>query len=134
MTKIGIKASTKAYEAWLRDKLGKDIVVAGLRAKHMKMAEGPFPFLRATYWRWAETILEICPEFDDAPPVLAVGDIHMENFGTWRDVRPRRSGERRPHGSWRSSSSRSGRSPTSPWGVVRPSCRSRGSWRGSRAG
>ena len=86
MTEIGIKASTKAYEAWLRDELGKDMVVAALRDKHTKMAEGPFPFLRATYWRWAETILKICPELDDAPPVLAVGDIHIENFGTWRDI------------------------------------------------
>ena len=50
------------------------------------MAKGAFPFLRATYWRWAETILDVCPELADAPPVLAVGDIHLENFGTWRDV------------------------------------------------
>jgi uncharacterized protein (DUF2252 family) len=85
----GIRASTKAYEAWLHDALGKDIVKTGLRAKHKKMAEGPFPFLRATYWRWAETILEICPELDDAPQVFAVGDIHVENFGTWRDVEGR---------------------------------------------
>ena len=42
-------------------------------------------FLRGTYWRWAETILEVCPDLADAADVLAVGDIHLENFGTWRD-------------------------------------------------
>ena len=50
------------------------------------MAKGAFQFLRATYWRWAETIHDVCPELADAPQVLAVGDIHLENFGTWRDV------------------------------------------------
>ena len=49
------------------------------------MAEDAFQFLRATYWRWAETIYEVCPELKGAPDVLAVGDIHAENFGTWRD-------------------------------------------------
>ena len=54
------------------------------------MADGAFQFLRATYWRWAETIYEnVCPELKDAPEVLAVGDIHLENFGTWRDVEGR---------------------------------------------
>ncbi len=86
MAKNGIKASAGAYEDWLRKQLGKDVVAKGLREKHKKMAEGPFPFLRATYWRWAETILDICPEFAKTPKVLAVGDIHIENFGTWRDV------------------------------------------------
>src|SRR5262245_20213857 len=70
----------------MRQELHGEIVDTGRRAKHKKMAEGPFPFLRATYWRWAETIPEICPELDDAPTVLAVGDIHVENFGTWRDI------------------------------------------------
>ncbi len=57
-----------------------------LRTKHLRMAEATFPFLRATYWRWAETILDICPEFKGASSVLGVGDLHLENFGTWRDV------------------------------------------------
>src|SRR5262245_63484580 len=53
------------------------------------MADEPFPFLRATYWGWAETIIGLCRELADAPSVLAVGDIHLENFGTWRDVEGR---------------------------------------------
>jgi hypothetical protein len=73
------------YERWLSDALDGAIVKADLRAKHDKMASGAFPFLRATYWRWAETILDICPKLRNAPRVLAVGDIHLENFGMWRD-------------------------------------------------
>jgi hypothetical protein len=46
-------------------------------------------FLRGTYWRWAETILEVCPDLAGAADVLAVGDIHLENFGTWRDAEGR---------------------------------------------
>ena len=50
------------------------------------MTADPFGFLRATYWRWAETILDCCPALAKAETVLAVGDIHLENFGTWRDA------------------------------------------------
>ncbi|AOO83398.1 DUF2252 family protein [Bosea vaviloviae] len=84
-----IKASTRAYETWLKAQIGPDFVKAGLAEKHRKMHDGPFSFLRATYWRWAETILEICPELADAPEILAIGDTHIENFGTWRDVEGR---------------------------------------------
>ena len=80
-----IVESTAAYEAWLRAQLGNEVVEKDIATKHAKMAQGPFPFLRATYWRWAETILELCPELAGAPQVLAVGDIHLENYGTWRD-------------------------------------------------
>jgi Uncharacterized protein conserved in bacteria (DUF2252) len=84
-----IKQSTAAYERWLGTQLGGELVEDGLKLKHERMAAEPFPFLRATYWRWAETILDICPDLADAPVVLAVGDIHLENFGTWRDVEGR---------------------------------------------
>jgi hypothetical protein len=82
---MDIMQSTDAYEAWLRAQLRGEIVEDDIARKHKKMADAPFPFLRATYWRWAETILEDCPDLATAPPVLAVGDIHLENFGTWRD-------------------------------------------------
>jgi len=85
MPKQSIVESAKAYESWLRQQLGKELVAADLRTKHQRMALAPFPFLRATYWRWAETIFEICPELKSAPAVLSVGDLHLENFGTWRD-------------------------------------------------
>jgi len=83
---MNIVRSTRAYERWLKTQLRGDIVKKDIKKKHKDMRGGAFPFLRATYWRWAETILDVCPELKTAPRVLAVGDIHLENFGTWRDV------------------------------------------------
>ena len=82
---MGIRAANRDYERWLKGQLHGDVVEADLKKKHKKMRESAFAFLRATYWRWAETILEVCPDLADAPPVLAVGDTHLENFGTWTD-------------------------------------------------
>jgi len=84
-----IEQSTRAYDAWLKQQLGGDIVAKDLARKHQKMEESAFIFLRATYWRWAETIFEVCPDLAGAPSVLAVGDIHLENYGTWRDAEGR---------------------------------------------
>ena len=81
-----IRKSVQAYEDWMSKQLGREVVKKDIALKHEKMRESPFVFLRATYWRWAETILEVCPDLADATPVLAVGDIHLENFGTWRDA------------------------------------------------
>src|SRR5262245_6456862 len=76
-------ADNRAYEAWLRTQCR--VVAKDLRFKHEKMHSDPFVFLRATYFRWARRIETICPELRGAPAVLAVGDVHLENFGTWRD-------------------------------------------------
>jgi hypothetical protein len=81
-----IRQSTRGYEDWLRQQLGRNLVEKDLERKHAKMRKDAFSFLRATYWRWAETVLQICHDAVDAPGVLAVGDIHLENFGTWRDA------------------------------------------------
>src|SRR5262249_32491221 len=45
-----------------------------------------FPFLRATYYRWAEVWPNVCRDLVSAPEALSVGDLHVENFGTWRDA------------------------------------------------
>ena len=82
---LSMRRSSRLYEDWLAVQLKGDIVRADLRYKHEKMQTSPFAFLRATYWRWAETVLDVCPQLQTAPSVLAVGDIHLENFGTWRD-------------------------------------------------
>lgn len=84
-----IRKSVRAYERWLSRQLGGQIVEKDIGRKHKLMRQGAFPFLRATYWRWAETILDVCPELADAPQVLAIGDIHIENFGSWRDAEGR---------------------------------------------
>lgn len=78
-----IVAATAAYEKWLGSQVA--IVHSDLAYKHEQMAVDPFPLLRATYYRWAEVFPEVCPDLVRAPRVLAVGDLHVENFGTWRD-------------------------------------------------
>jgi len=50
------------------------------------MRESAFVFLRATFYRWMQLWPEHCPSLEEAPRVLGVGDLHLENFGTWRDV------------------------------------------------
>jgi uncharacterized protein (DUF2252 family) len=80
-----IRKSARQYEDWLRKQLHGDVVAQDLAEKHDKMRESAFVFLRTTYWRWAETILDVCPDLANATRVLAVGDIHLENYGTWRD-------------------------------------------------
>lgn len=80
----GIQEATHQYESWLGAQL--DIVPEDIDLKHRKMSEGRFQFLRATFYRWAEAWPDRAREWNDAPTVLAVGDIHVENFGTWRDA------------------------------------------------
>jgi hypothetical protein len=82
-----IVEATRAYEAWLGDHI--PILRADLAAKHERMAEDAFSFLRATFYRWMQLLPELCPETFQAPLVLAVGDLHVENYGTWRDAEGR---------------------------------------------
>lgn len=82
-----IVAATSAYERWLGAQV--PIVRSDLAYKHEQMAVDPFPFLRSTFYRWAEVFPEVCAELAGAPRVLAVGDLHVENFGTWRDTEGR---------------------------------------------
>ena len=49
------------------------------------MRESAFVLLRATFYRWMQLWPERCPSLDEAPHVIGVGDLHLENFGTWRD-------------------------------------------------
>jgi hypothetical protein len=49
------------------------------------MCESAFVFLRGTFYRWMQLWPRHCAELDEAPAVIGVGDLHLENFGTWRD-------------------------------------------------
>ena len=82
-----IVEATESFERWLAKQV--QIVPADLSLKHRYMAEAAFPFLRATFYRWAQLWPAVCPELSRAPHVLAVGDLHVENFGTWRDAEGR---------------------------------------------
>ncbi|MBV8893248.1 MAG: DUF2252 family protein [Acidobacteria bacterium] len=80
---MNIVKATKRFEHWLARHT--NVVEADLRLKHERMAESPFLFLRATFYRWIEQWRKGFPDLAVAPEVLAVGDLHVENFGTWRD-------------------------------------------------
>src|ERR1700739_946412 len=60
-----------------------------VKLEQRNMSKSSFPFLRATFYRWAQWWPIICPELARAPQVLAIGDLHIENFGTWRDIEGR---------------------------------------------
>lgn len=85
--KTGILEATSAFEKWLEVQL--PIIRQDLRLKHQFMAEAVFPFFRATFYRWLQLWPEVCADLAKAPKVLAVGDLHIENFGTWRDLEGR---------------------------------------------
>jgi hypothetical protein len=84
---MDIKQATRTYESWLGRHM--PLIAADLRRKHERMAEDPFAFLRATFYVWIERWPAVCSELVDAPSVLGVGDLHVENFGTWRDAEGR---------------------------------------------
>jgi hypothetical protein len=84
---MNVVKATRDFEAWLA--LRTHIDKKDLLLKHQRMKAELFPFFRATYYRWAQLWPDICPDLAKAPRVLAVGDLHVENFGTWRDVEGR---------------------------------------------
>lgn len=79
---MNIVEATAAYEHWLAQHI--TIVAEDLDHKHDKMVEeGAFGFFRATYYRWLQQAPDLAPELD-GPVVASVGDLHLENFGTWQ--------------------------------------------------
>ena len=81
---MNIVKATKQYEDWLRQHVR--IVEPDLRFKHEQMSAALFPFFRATFYRWLQVWPEVCSALDRVPHILSVGDLHVENFGTWRDT------------------------------------------------
>jgi hypothetical protein len=80
---MDIRIATKTFERWLSEQVS--LVRGDLRQKHVAMRADPFSFMRATYYRWAQQFIELGAPTSRATKVLAVGDLHLENFGTWRD-------------------------------------------------
>ena len=80
-----IVAATLDLERWKAQQIS--IVRGDLVLKHRMMAEAAFPFLRSTFYRWAQFWPIVCPELARAPQVLAVGDLHVEILAlgaTWK--------------------------------------------------
>lgn len=78
-----ITTVTRQYEAWLAKYTS--LVKADLALKHVLMKRDAFFFLRATFYRWRQVWPDVCADVVTTPVLLAVGDLHIENFGTWRD-------------------------------------------------
>ena len=81
---MNVVEATANYDRWLAQRL-QVIVKSDLKLKHRQMSENPFSFLRASFYRWAQVWPQLCSDLTAAPKVLGVGDLHVENFGTWRD-------------------------------------------------
>jgi len=94
MTRVGdaevpdVIERTRAYEQWLGEHMR--VVTTDFDIKHAEMAASPVRYLRGSYYLWLEAVCTR-PHLQRAPQVPIVGDLHIENFGTWRD----RSGVRR---------------------------------------
>jgi uncharacterized protein (DUF2252 family) len=82
---VNVAKATADYESWLAQFC--PLHAPDLEYKHSQMADrdDPFPFFRGTYYRWVALWTKACPQEVSAPRVLAVGDLHLENYGTWRD-------------------------------------------------
>ena len=84
---VDVTEATRRYERWLASRV--PLLRGDLDLKHRLMSTDAFSFLRATFYRWAQQWAQVCTELARAPVVLAVGDLHVENFGTWRDAEGR---------------------------------------------
>ncbi len=82
-----IVEATKQYDAWVESQT--KTIPEALETKYKEMADNTFKFFRATFYRWSRRLLEVCPEISTAPRILSVGDLHIENYGMWRDAEGR---------------------------------------------
>ena len=51
---------TEQYEKWLASLI--PLISADVEEKHARMRKAVFPFLRATFYRWAQTFPAICKD------------------------------------------------------------------------
>jgi len=78
-----IHRATRLYETWLA--MQTSLLPKDLALKHVLMKRDGFSFCRATFYRWMQVWPEVCADVVTAPVLRAIGDLHVENFGTWRD-------------------------------------------------
>lgn len=88
MQDLGFADATRAHARWLSGYL--TLEAEGLAEKRKKMGKGLFPFLRGSFHRWRWQWRAVDPAVrEGAPVLLAAGDVHLEDFGTWRDAEGR---------------------------------------------
>ncbi|MBV8858747.1 MAG: hypothetical protein JOZ02_17585 [Acidobacteria bacterium] len=74
---MNILEATRSYETWLAAQTA--VVACDLRRKKELMADGPFPFFRGTFFRWAQLWPEHCPELGDAPDCVRISAADFRN-------------------------------------------------------
>jgi len=84
---MDIHQATRRYERWLAART--PLIPRDLALKHEQMGTHAFAFFRATFYRWAQLWDEHAVEWAAAPRPMSVGDLHIDNFGTWRDAEGR---------------------------------------------
>ena len=84
-----IVTATEQFEKWASRHV--NLIRSDVDLKHREHGQSRwFPFFRATFYRFAQYWPLVCPKLRPrAPQVLAVGDLHIDNFGTWRDLEGR---------------------------------------------
>ena len=80
---MNIVQATHEFEAWLGRSVS--VVQDQLTQKHSEMAKDSIRFLRGTFYRWSQLFPVICRDAANSVNILAVGDLHIASFGTWRD-------------------------------------------------
>lgn len=70
---MNIIKGTRDFELWLAKRL--PVVRQDLALKHASMA-APFPFLRATFYRWLQQWTKVNAELSKAQIVLGVGGLN----------------------------------------------------------
>ncbi len=78
-----LKKAYVAYEKWLGTVTEVDKV--GLTFRREAMTQSAFAFLRGNFFLWHEQFYALASKKLRGPSQLVVGDLHVDNFGTWRD-------------------------------------------------
>lgn len=80
--------ATQSYTEWMATRFAPD--QRGLAYRRDALAADAFSFLRGTFYWWLVRWQALMPApVRESPAILAVGDLHLENFGTWRDAEGR---------------------------------------------
>lgn len=79
----GFREVSDRYEAWRGRRIA--VIGADVAAKYARMGQSPWWLARGAYHRYATQFAGLLPELARAPVAVAVGNLHVENFGTWRD-------------------------------------------------
>jgi hypothetical protein len=83
MSKDSFADATAAYERWRERRI--PIVAEDLAFKQTKLRESQFVLFRGSYYRFFTQFERLLPDVARAPAAVCAGDVHVENFGTWRD-------------------------------------------------